>query len=126
MKLLLIASAGGAIGAGARYLLNVGFARWLGPGFPWSTFVANVSGCLLMGLITGLLAARLTDSPELRVFLTTGILGGYTTFSAYALDFAGLMERDQSMQALVYLVASVALSIVALYIGLKLARIITG
>ena len=126
MKLLLIASAGGAIGAGARYLLNVGFARWLGPGFPWSTFAANVVGCLLMGLVTGLLAARVTDWPEMRVFVTTGILGGFTTFSAYALDFAGLLERDQSFQALLYLIGSVVLAIAALYIGLKLARIIAG
>ena len=122
MRLLLLAAAGGAIGSGARYLVNVAFARTLGTGFPWSTLTVNVAGCLLMGLVTELVMRRLDGSPEARVFMATGLLGGFTTFSAFALDFAALMRGQETLAALAYVIVSVVASILAVYAGLALGK----
>ena len=122
MKLLLYAMAGGAVGTAARHLVNIGMGRWLGAGFPWWTFFVNVTGCLLMGILIEALALKFQGSTEVRTLLATGVLGGYTTFSAFAMDFGFLMQRHEQVQAALYLVASVALSIVALYVGLWATR----
>ena len=122
MKLLLWAMAGGALGSGARHLVNVGFGRWLGAGFPWWTLFVNVTGCLLMGVLIEALALRYHGSLEVRTFFATGILGGYTTFSAFSMDFAHLVQRHDYAQASLYLTGSVVLSILALYVGLWLTR----
>lgn len=122
MKLLFYAMLGGAVGSGARHLVNVGMGRWLGAGFPWWTLFVNVTGCLLMGILIEALALRLQGSADLRTLLATGVLGGYTTFSAFSLDFAVLMERHEQMHAILYVIGSVALSIVALYAGMWLTR----
>jgi CrcB protein len=122
MKLLLWAMIGGALGSGARHVVNVGFGRWLGPGFPWWTLFVNVFGCFLMGVLIESLALKLQGSLELRTFLATGVLGGFTTFSAFSMDFAHLVGRHEHLQALLYLMGSVALSILALYAGLWLTR----
>ena len=124
MRLLLFAAAGGAIGAGARHLVNIGFGRVLGVGFPWSTLFVNVLGSLLMGVLIEVLALRLNVSPEIRTLLVTGVLGGFTTFSAFSLDFAVLVERGETAGALVYALGSVGASIGALFIGLSLVRAI--
>jgi CrcB protein len=122
MRLLLLASAGGAIGAGARYLVHVGIARLVGTSFPWATLTINVLGCLLMGVVVEVVVLRLNGSPELRTFLAAGILGGFTTFSAFALDVEALISTHEPGAAAIYVAASVVLSILALYLGLFLAR----
>lgn len=123
MKLLLWAMVGGALGSGARHAVNVGFGRWLGTGgFPWWTLSVNVVGCLLMGALVEALALKFAGSAELRTFFATGVLGGFTTFSAFSLDFATLAGRGEHLQAGLYLVASVAVSIAAFYLGLSLMR----
>jgi len=122
MKLVLLVAAGGAIGAVGRYLVGVGAVRVLGFGFPWGTLIVNVLGSLLMGLLIEFIALRLSASNEVRTFLATGVLGSFTTFSAFSLDFAVLMERKEHMAALFYLSASVTFSILALFAGLSLAR----
>lgn len=123
MKLLIYAMVGGALGSGARHLVNVGMGRWLGVGgFPWWTLSINVTGCLLMGVLIEVLALKLQGSTDLRTLLATGVLGGYTTFSAYSLDFAVLMQRHEHLQAALYLIGSVAMSIAAIYAGLWLTR----
>jgi fluoride exporter len=122
MRLLLLASAGGAIGAGARYLVHLGIARLVGTSFPWATLSINVLGCLLMGVVVEILVLRLDGSPELRTFLAAGILGGFTTFSAFALDVVALISRHEPVAAVLYASASVTLSILGLYLGLVLAR----
>jgi CrcB protein len=122
MKLLLYAMAGGAVGTAARHLVNIGMGRWLGAGFPWWTFFVNVTGCLLMGILIEALALKFHGSTEVRTVLATGVLGGYTTFSAFSMDFAFLVQRHEQAQAVLYLVGSVALSILALYVGLWLTR----
>ncbi|MGI8724913.1 MAG: fluoride efflux transporter CrcB [Methyloceanibacter sp.] len=122
MKTLLFVAAGGAIGASARYLVGVGSGRLLGYGFPWGTLTVNVLGCFIMGLLIEAMALRWSVSNELRAFLAVGILGGFTTFSAFSTDFALLFERDQYLAAGFYLAASVGLSIGALFLGLAIVR----
>jgi CrcB protein len=122
MRLLFYAAAGGAIGTAARHLVNVGFGRWLAAGFPWSTLFVNVVGSFLMGALIEAFALKFKGSLELRTFLATGILGGFTTFSAFSMDFAHLAQRHEVAAAVTYVVASVVLSIAALYAGLWLVR----
>ena len=119
---LLLVAAGGAIGASARHLVNVAALRIAAPGFPWATLTVNIIGCFLMGVVVEILARRYGGSNELRLFFATGILGGFTTFSAFALDFAVLHERGALLQAFGYVAASVLLSLAALFAGLALAR----
>lgn len=124
MYALLLVIAGGGIGAGLRHGVNLGAARWLGTEFPWGTLTVNVVGSFLIGVLAAWFAFR-GDSyatQSLRLFLTTGILGGFTTFSAFSLDFALLFERGDAMLAAIYVVASVALSLVAIFAGLWLVR----
>lgn len=122
MKLMLFAAAGGAVGAAGRYLVGVAAVRLLGHGFPWGTLIVNIVGSLIMGALIEAVALRYSISNEMRTFLTTGILGGFTTFSAFSLDFAVLIERKAHGLAALYLCTSVALSIGALFAGLYLAR----
>ena len=124
MRLLLLVAVGGAAGSAARHLVNVGFGRWLGAGFPWSTLFVNVAGGLLMGVLIEALALRVSGSLELRTLLATGVLGGFTTFSAFSLDFVMLVERQELALAGAYVAASVVLSILALYAGLALTRLV--
>ncbi|MFN4141288.1 fluoride efflux transporter CrcB [Aestuariivirga sp.] len=122
MPLVLWVALGGSIGAAARYGVNVWSGRVLGGEFPWHTLIVNVAGCFAMGVLTGLLALKLNLSQEMRAFLTTGILGGFTTFSAFSLDFALLVERKATFAAGAYAAASVFLSIAAVFAGLQLIR----
>ena len=122
MKPLLWAMLGGALGSGARHVIDVGFWRWLGRGFPWSTLCVGVVGCLLMGVAVEVQALKVKGSLDLRTFITTGILGGFTTCSAFALDFASLVGQQERFAAGLYLLGSVVLSIAALYAGLWLTR----
>ena len=122
MRLLIWAMVGGALGSGARHLVNVGMGRWLAAGFPWWTLFVNVTGSFLMGALIEAFALRFQGSQDLRTLLATGVLGGYTTFSAFSMDFAHLMQRHDHVQAGLYLAGSVALSILALYVGLWLTR----
>jgi fluoride exporter len=122
MKLVLLAAAGGALGSLARYLVTVGAGKLLGPGFPWGTLIVNVAGCFIMGLLVGLGAARLTITDEARIFLMTGILGGFTTFSAFSADVALLVERKNFSLAALYVTGSVVLSLFAVFAGLYLIR----
>lgn len=122
MNTFLAVVAGGAIGAGARHLFNVQMLRLLGPSFPWGTFGVNVIGSLMMGLLVGLFALKLDLSPEARSFLTTGILGGFTTFSAFSLDAVNMLERGDMELAFAYMGGSVVTCVGALFLGLALVR----
>jgi fluoride exporter len=122
MRLLLLASAGGAIGAGARYLVSIGFMRWCAVEIPWATLTINVVGCLLMGGLVAVFLRHWPEAPGLRIFLTTGILGGSTTFSAFAMEVIALVERNASVAAALYVAGSIGLSIAACVFGLWLAR----
>ncbi|SFL82253.1 CrcB protein [Bradyrhizobium sp. NFR13] len=113
---------GGGLGATLRHVINVTCARCMGTGFPWSTFIINVTGSTVMGLIAGYLAFKGEASQPWRLFLMTGILGGYTTFSAFSLDAALLYERGELGLAAAYVLGSVVLSIAGLFAGLALVR----
>ena len=119
---LLIVMIGGGIGAGLRHLANLGALRAFGPGFPVGTMLVNIAGSLAMGVFIELLMRRFGSSNELRLFIATGILGGFTTFSAFSLDFATLWQRGDTLPAFGYAAGSVILSIFALFAGLMLGR----
>lgn len=122
MNMLLLATAGGAIGAGTRHLVNVGMARAFGTAFPWGTLTVNIVGSLLMGILVELLVLRYSGSAPLRAFLGTGFLGGFTTFSAFSLDLYAMTERGDAALALAYAVGSVVVGLGALYAGIALVR----
>lgn len=123
MQTLLLVAAGGATGAVARYLLGVQAMRSLGGGWPYGTLAANVLGGFLMGVLAGVLALRGgADQEKWRVLLGVGVLGGFTTFSAYSLEVALMIERRAYGQAAAYSVGSVLLSVLALFAGLLLMR----
>jgi fluoride exporter len=122
MPTVLWVAAGGAIGSALRYSVNVWSGRTLGADFPWATLIVNVVGCFCMGMLIGAIALKLSVTNDMRAFLTTGILGGFTTFSAFSLDFAALIERKAYMPAMVYGAASVVLSLAAIFVGLAIAR----
>jgi CrcB protein len=113
---------GGGLGATLRHIINITCARCMGTAFPWGTFIINVTGSTVMGLIAGYLAVKGEASYPWRLFLMTGILGGYTTFSAFSLDTALLYERGEIGLALAYVLGSVVLSIAGLFCGLALVR----
>lgn len=118
----LIVFLGGGLGAVMRHGINILVGRTLGTGFPWSTFLINISGSLIMGLVAAYFAFKGEASQSWRLFLTTGILGGYTTFSAFSLDAALLYERGEIASAAIYVLGSVVLSIAGLFAGLYLVR----
>lgn len=119
---ILIVAIGGAIGASIRHLVNIASVRIVGLGFPWGTLVINVAGCFAMGVFIEVLARRFNASNEIRLFVATGILGGFTTFSAFSLDFAVLWERGAAVPAIGYALASVVGSLASVFLGLWLAR----
>jgi CrcB protein len=118
----LIVALGGGIGAALRHGVNVGFGRWLGTGLPFATLFVNFTGSLLMGMLAGYLAFRGDASQTLRLFLATGVLGGYTTFSAFSMDAILLWERNQAGLAALYVTGSVITALAGLWIGLVLTR----
>lgn len=122
MKLVLLAAAGGALGSAARYLINLASGHLFGTNFPWGTLTVNVVGSFIMGVVIALAALKFHLTNEMRVFIATGILGGFTTFSAFSLDFALLFERKEVGLAGLYLAGSVGLSLLALFAGLYLVR----
>ena len=122
MGMVIAIGLGGAIGALARYVVSSQITHLIGPGFPWGILVVNVLGCFIMGVIAELSALSWNLTPELRAFLTTGILGGFTTFSAFALDTAVMTQRGDMMATMLYVVGSVAGSVAALFVGLAVAR----
>jgi len=113
---------GGGLGSTLRHTINMASARTLGTAFPWGTFLINITGSTVMGLIAGYLAFKGQASQPWRLFLMTGILGGYTTFSAFSLDAALLYERGEVGLALLYVLGSVVLAIAGLFAGLALVR----
>jgi CrcB protein len=113
---------GGGLGSSLRHTINIVCTRCIGTGFPYGTFIINITGSTVMGLIAGYLAFKGEASQPWRLFLMTGILGGYTTFSAFSLDAALLYERGEVGLALFYVLGSVLFAIAGLFAGLALIR----
>jgi len=118
----LIVFLGGGLGAALRHGINIASARVLGTAFPYGTFLINITGSFVMGAVAAYFAFKGDATQHWRLFFTTGILGGYTTFSAFSLDAVLLYERGETGLAAVYVLASVALSIAGLFAGLALVR----
>lgn len=123
MQHTLLVMVGGATGAALRYHLGKFSLRFLGAGWPWGTLGANVLGGLAMGVLAGWLAFRAVGGGEpLRLFLAVGVLGGFTTFSAFSLETMLMIERGEMLSAVAYVVISVAASMGALALGLTVMR----
>ncbi|MBN8965389.1 MAG: fluoride efflux transporter CrcB [Rhizobiales bacterium] len=118
----LIVFLGGGVGAAIRHGVNIAGLRLLGPNFPYATVFINITGSIIMGMAAAYFAFKGDMSQHWRLFLTTGVLGGYTTFSTFSLDAALLYERDQYMLAAAYVLASVILSLIGLFAGLATVR----
>lgn len=127
MTPVLVVFLGAGIGGVLRHLVNVGTMKLLGTGFPAATLLINVSGSLIMGIMAGWFVFRDGEAwtQTLRLFLTTGIMGGYTTFSTFSLDFLILMERHDYAAAALYVTGSIGLSFAAVFAGMALVRAMT-
>lgn len=119
---VLIVFLGAGIGGAMRYGVNVAALRLVGAGFPWGTLAINVVGSLVMGLVAEYFALKSGLSQQWRLFLTTGLLGGFTTFSAFSLEVALLYERGEMLAAGVYMLASAVLAVAGLFAGLYIIR----
>ncbi len=118
----LAVMAGGALGALARYLLAGQVTRIVGVGFPWGTLVVNVLGALVMGVLVEMMALHWSVSQAMRAFLTVGVLGGFTTFSAFSLEMANLLERGAYGPAFLYALGSVVLCVAFVFLGMFVVR----
>ncbi len=117
---ILQVALGGAIGAVLRYLTNVGAKQAFGPGYPYGTLIVNIVGSFLMGVLVVVLARK--GGNHLAPFLMTGVLGGFTTFSAFSLDTLTIWERGEPVSAFIYVAVSVLVSLAAIVAGLAVAR----
>lgn len=118
---MFLVMVGGALGAGGRYLAGRWVSAIAGGGYPWGTLSVNLVGGLLMGVLVGATAKMATNDP-VRLFLAVGVLGGFTTFSAFSLDVVTMIERGSWAAAIGYALASVTGSVVALVMGMMMAR----
>ncbi|HHN67534.1 MAG TPA: fluoride efflux transporter CrcB [Thermopetrobacter sp.] len=124
LSMVAAVAAGGALGAAARFATTTLAVRLFGHGFPWGTMIVNTAGSFLIGLMIAVMALKWQVGEQVRAFLVTGILGGFTTFSAFALDVATLYERKAVLAAFSYVAGSVGLSLIAIFAGLALGRLL--
>jgi CrcB protein len=122
MNSLFLVMAGGAVGAGARFLTGRATTAVFGTGFPWGTLAVNLIGGLLMGALVGMLARAADGGENWRLLLGVGVLGGFTTFSAFSLDTVTMLQRGDLGLAALYILVSVIGSVAALFAGLQLTR----
>lgn len=126
MKMVFYVAIGGAFGSVARYLTGMWFGRLFGAGFPWATLTVNIVGSFVMGVLVAAMAQAWSPSAEVRAFLTVGILGGFTTFSTFSLDVAGMLQRGELGVAAAYVLSSLIVGIGGLFAGLYLVRMVTA
>ncbi|MBI3187589.1 MAG: fluoride efflux transporter CrcB [Gammaproteobacteria bacterium] len=122
MKEVLFVAAGGAVGSSLRYLLSSGIYAWYGRAFPWGTLAVNVLGSFAIGLLSILLVEKFNVAQEWRLAIVVGVLGGFTTFSAFSWDTLDLMQQGLTVKALVNVMANVLLCIVAAWLGAVWAK----
>jgi CrcB protein len=121
-KSLLIVGLGGGIGSCFRYLTSVVTHKYIQSAFPWATFLVNVIGCLLIGVLIGFFAKQQVENPALKLLFVTGFCGGFTTFSAFALENLKLFQSGNSLLALLYIASSVLLGILAVWAGMMIMK----
>lgn len=117
---------GGALGAMGRYLIGIGLGRLLGPTFPWGTLTVNILGSLLMGMMVTAFALRYSVTEEMRAFLMVGLLGGLTTYSSFALDFATLLERGSYLPLFSYMAGTLLCGLGGIFLGMYVMRTFYG
>lgn len=122
IKEILLVGLGGGVGSIFRYLTSVLVTKHFPSPFPWGTLVVNVVGCLLIGLLLGMIEKNQLLSPGLRLLLVTGFCGGYTTFSAFALENVNLFSNQHALTAILYIAASIGLGLLAVWAGLYLIK----
>ena len=118
----LLVFVGAGLGGMLRHAVNMLTLRWLGPNFPWGTFLINITGSIAMGLVVGFLTHRNLPGTGLRLFVATGVLGGYTTFSTFSLDTITLWERGEVANALAYVFGSLLFAFAGLWLGMAVFR----
>ena len=123
IKNILLVGLGGAIGSVARYLSQKWFTGHYPGSFPWGTFTVNITGCFLIGLFWGLTFKSFASNEHWKLFLMTGICGGFTTFSAYSLEGMGLLREQKLGLFFFYIAGSVLLGLLATYAGMKISRL---
>lgn len=126
MGQIVAVALGGALGSVGRFLLAGWIGRQVGTGFPWGTLAVNIVGGLIMGVLVELMALSWDVSASTRAFLTVGVLGGFTTFSAFSLETVLLFQRGEMAAAFSYIASSVVLSVGAVWCGLRLVRLLLG
>lgn len=124
MKTLIFVALGGAVGAACRYMVGIAATHLGSDQFPWGIFTVNVVGSFVLGILAAIMAFSWSPSPELRAFLIVGVLGSFTTFSAFSLDVVLLIEKDRFVLAAVYVAGTLLLSVGGLFAGLKLTRMV--
>lgn len=122
LKNIVLVGLGGAIGSILRYLSSVLVDRYCQSLFPWATWIINIAGCFIIGLLLGFLERQQLASPDVRLLIVTGFCGGYTTFSTFAAENFNLLQGGQTGIALLYITTSVTIGILAVWLGLSLAR----
>lgn len=122
LKSIIIVFLGGGIGSAFRYLTSVFTEKYVQQSFPWATFVVNIVGCLIVGILAGLIIKQQLTSPDLRLLFVTGFCGGFTTFSAFALENIKLFQSGNTFLALLYIALSVILGVFAVWTGMMIAK----
>jgi CrcB protein len=122
LKTLLIVGLGGGIGSCFRYLTSVVTHKYIQSAFPWATFLVNVIGSLLIGVLIGIFTKQQVENSELKLLFVTGFCGGFTTFSAFALENIKLFQSGNSLLALLYITLSVLLGIFAVWTGIIIMK----
>lgn len=126
MQQLLLITLGGGLGALARYGIVLGASRLPLADFPYAVLCINILGSFFMGIVAGAGVEHAQITPMIRAFLMIGVLGGFTTFSSFSLDVVQLMQRGETIPAMIYMVSSVTLSVLALAIGMNLMPLVRG
>ncbi len=122
LKTLLIVGLGGGIGSCFRYLTSVVTHKYILSAFPWATFLVNVIGCLLIGVLIGIFTKQQVENSELKLLFVTGFCGGFTTFSAFALENIKLFQSGNTFIALLYIALSVILGVLAVWTGMMITK----
>jgi len=122
LKTLLIVGLGGGIGSVFRYLTSVWTQKLVQSAFPWATFIVNVLGCLIIGILVGFFTKQQIENSDLKLLFVTGFCGGFTTFSAFALENMKLFQTENSLLALLYIALSVILGVFAVWTGMMITK----
>ncbi len=120
--MIIAVATGGALGATARFLVGKAMLRLMGPGFPWGTLTVNLIGSFIIGVVVALLASRYNLAHHWQGFLVIGVLGGFTTFSAFSMEVGLMLERHEITNAALYAMGSLVFGVVALFMGLYAGR----